>query len=160
MIGRNLYFQLVFRVLLMSVIAMAAGYCIAVNGSFAFVIISLACEILIIVNLVKYLNSTNRKLSYFFESVQNEDSTLLFPTNESNRTIQELFQGLTKVNSQIQQLKIESRQQEQYFQTLLENVATGIVTFNSKGFVLHANSAVKKIVGLHILTHINQLEKD
>ncbi len=159
MISRNLYFQLVVRVILMGLIAMATGYFVIAKGSFLLIFIGVICEIVVIVNLVKYLNSTNRKLSYFLESVQNEDSTLLFPTNEPNLTIRELYQSLTKVNSQIQQLKIESRQQEQYFQLLLENVATGIVTFNSKGFVLHANSAVKKILGIHVLTHINQLER-
>ncbi|HAH25721.1 MAG TPA: ATP-binding protein [Prolixibacteraceae bacterium] len=67
--------------------------------------------------------------------------------------------GLDKVNKQIQKLKIESRQQEQYFQTLLEHVATGIMTFDARGFVLHANSAAKKMLGVEILTHLNQLEK-
>ncbi|HAQ19114.1 MAG TPA: ATP-binding protein [Prolixibacteraceae bacterium] len=84
---------------------------------------------------------------------------LSFPTNITDKSIREIYQGLNKVNSQIQQLKIEGRQQEQYFQTLLEHVAMGIVTFNSRGFVLHANSAAKKMLGIRVLTHINQLER-
>jgi nitrogen fixation/metabolism regulation signal transduction histidine kinase len=80
-------------------------------------------------------------------------------TNEPNQPIRELYQSLNKVNKQIQQVKIESRQQEQYFQTLLEKVATGIITFDSNGFVLHANLATKMMLGIHVLTHINQLER-
>jgi nitrogen fixation/metabolism regulation signal transduction histidine kinase len=98
-------------------------------------------------------------MSFFLESIENEDSTLLFSSNESNQAIRELYRNLNKVNSQIQQVKIEGRQQEQYFQTLLEHVATGIITFNAKGFVLHANRAVKRMLGIHVLTHINQLER-
>ena len=159
MISRNLYFQLIFRVGLLFLFAIAAGTCVALHGSVTWVFLFLFFEVLVIINLIKYLNSTNRKLSFFLESIENEDSTLLMTTNEPNQPIRELYQSLNKVNRQIQQVKIESRQQEQYFQTLLEQVATGIITFDANGFVLHANQAIKKMLGIHVLTHINQLER-
>ena len=159
MISRNLYFQLVFRVVLIVIIALAAGFCVATKGSSALVVLLLVIETLVVLNLIRYLNTTNRKLSFFLESIENEDSTLLFDTKESNKPIRELYQSLNKVNRQIQQVKIENHQQEQYFQTLLEQVATGIITYDPNGFVLHANHATKKMLGLNVLTHINQLER-
>ena len=159
MISRNLYFQILIRVLLIVFPALAAGWMIASGQLVVFVYLCIFIIIIVVVNLVNYLNSTNRKISYFLDSVQNEDSTLSFPVNITNKPIREIYLGLNKVNKQIQQLKIESRQQEQYFQTLLEHVGTGIVTFNTKGFVLHANSAAKKMLGVNNLTHLNQLEK-
>ena len=159
MISRNLYFQLIFRVILLVIIAMAAGTCLALHASLTWVFLLMVLELLVIINLIRYLNSTNRKLSFFLESIENEDSTLLMTTNEPNQPIRELYQSLNKVNKQIQQVKIESRQQEQYFQTLLEQVATGIINFDTNGFVLHANQAIKKMLGIHVLTHVNQLER-
>jgi len=159
MISRNLYFQILIRVLLIVFPALAAGWMIASGQLVIFVYLCIFIIIIVVVNLVTYLNSTNRKISYFLDSVQSEDSTLSFPVNISDKPIREIYQGINKVNKQIQQLKIESRQQEQYFQTLLEHVGTGIVTFNTKGLVHHANSAAKKMLGVNILTHLNQLEK-
>jgi len=159
MISRNLYFQLVFRVVLIVIIALAAGFCVATKGSSTLVVLLLVIETFVVLNLIRYLNTTNRKLSFFLESIENEDSTLLFDTKESNKSIRELYQSLNKVNRQIQQVKIENHQQEQYFQTLLEQVATGIITYDPKGFVLHANHATKKMLGMNVLTHINQLER-
>jgi len=159
MISRNLYFQLVSKVVLIVIIALAAGFCVATKSSSALVILFLIIETLVVLNLIGYLNTTNRKLGFFLESIENEDSTLLFDTNESNKPIRELCQSLNKVNRQIQQVKIESRQQEQYFQTLLEQVATGIITYDPNGFVLHANHATKKMLGMNVLTHIKQLER-
>jgi len=159
MVSRNLYFQIVFRVLLIVIPALVAGWLIASDHSPLLILMCFSLVLAVAINLVNYLNSTNRKISYFLESVQNEDSTLSFPTNISDQPIREIYQGLNKVNKQIQQLKIENQQREQYFQTLLEHVATGIVTFNPKGFVLHANSAAKKMLGVDVLTHINQLER-
>jgi two-component system nitrogen regulation sensor histidine kinase NtrY len=159
MIGRNLYFQIIFRIVMIVLLSLAAGWMMASGQSLTLILLSFFIIVVVIINLIKYQNSTNRKISYFLESVQNEDSTLSFPTNITDKPIREIYQGLNKVNKQIQQLKIEGRQQEQYFQTLLEYVATGIVTFNTKGFVLHANSSAKKMLGVDVLTHINQLER-
>ncbi len=159
MIGRNLYFQIIFRVILIVLLSLTAGWMIASGQSTALIFMCFCLITLVVFNLISYLNSTNRKISYFLESVQNEDSMLSFPTNITDKPIREIYQGLNKVNKQIQLLKIEGRQQEQYFQTLLEHVATGIVTFNASGFVLHANTAAKKMLGIDVLTHINQLER-
>jgi nitrogen fixation/metabolism regulation signal transduction histidine kinase len=158
MISRNFYVQIVFRVILLVMAAIGAGLAVASGYNFLagiFVITTIP----IVFNLIRLLNTTNRKMSYFLESVQNNDSTLIFPTHVSDRSIRELYEGLNKINEQIKQLKIENQQREQYFQTILENVGTGIITCNSKGFILHANSAVKRMLGLDVLTHINQLER-
>jgi two-component system, NtrC family, nitrogen regulation sensor histidine kinase NtrY len=158
MISRNFYAQLIFRVVLLVIAALSAGLAIASDYN-SLVIVCMLAIIPIVLNLIRFLNTTNRKISYFLESVQNNDSTLIFPTHISGKPIRELYEGLNKVNEQIKQLKIENQQREQYFQTLLENVGTGIITYNSKGFVLHANSAVKRMLGLDVLTHVNQLER-
>jgi nitrogen fixation/metabolism regulation signal transduction histidine kinase len=110
-------------------------------------------------NLISYLNSTNRKIRFFFDSVRNDDSNLAFPTETGNASLNELYNSMNKVNKQIQQLKIENRQQEQYFGTLLEHLATGIITYNDKGFILHANSAAKKLLSMDVLTHLQQIER-
>jgi nitrogen fixation/metabolism regulation signal transduction histidine kinase len=67
--------------------------------------------------------------------------------------------GLNKVNEQIQRLKIENLQREQFFRTLLEHIPTGIVTFDSKGYVQHTNSGAKNMLSIEVLTHIDQLER-
>lgn len=158
MISRNLYFQIVFRVLLIVFLALVAGVFVAAD-MYMLTFLCLLIEVPLVINLIKYLNTTNRKMSYFLESIQNNDSSLLFPSNITGKPIRELYDGLNKVNVQIQQLKIESQQREQYFQTLMEHVATGIISYNSKGFVLHANSAAKRMLGVDVLTHLHQLER-
>ena len=159
MISRNLYYNLIFRVLLIVILSLLAGWVVAVKGSLLLVALNLFLILLVIFNLIGYLNGTNRKISYFLDSVKNDDSTLSFPTHVNDITIKELHEGFNNVNKQIQQLKIESRQQEQYYQTLLEHVATGILTFDPQGFVIHANTALKKLLSVDVLTHINQLER-
>lgn len=159
MISRNLYVQIIVRVLAIVFVAMAAAFVYSEKSSDGWTIFILLLELPLVFNLISFLNNTNRKISYFLESVQNNDSALLIPGNITGKYVRELVGGLNKINEQIQRLKIENQQREQYFQTLLEHAATGMITFNEKGFVLHANSAVKKLLGVEVLTHIHQLER-
>lgn len=155
----KLYVHILLRVVLLIVPAIMVGWLIASDKPVELIYIGVAIMVILIGNLANYLNATNRKISYFLESVQNDDSALSFPTEGVAPSTRHIYMALRNVNEQIQKLKIESQQKEQYFQTLLEQVATGIVTFNTKGFILHANTAAKKMLGVEVLTHISQLER-
>jgi nitrogen fixation/metabolism regulation signal transduction histidine kinase len=110
-------------------------------------------------SLISYLNRTNRNIRFFFDSVRNDDSNLSFPVDNKTASLRELNQSMNRVNQQIQNLKIENRQQEQYFQKILEHLATGIITYNNKGFILHANSSAKRLLSIDVLTHLQQIER-
>ena len=159
MFSKSLYFNIVFRVFFIVLVSCLLSYFLVIDKSFRF---SILCVILITaqtINLISYLNSTNKKIRFFFDSVRNDDSNLFFPFEITNTSLSTLYQSMNKVNNQIQQLKIENRQQEQYFGTMLEHLATGIITYNDKGFILHANSAAKNLLSIEVLTHLQQIER-
>jgi two-component system nitrogen regulation sensor histidine kinase NtrY len=159
MISRNLYLNIVLRVLLIVVLSILLGYLIVKDQSFRIVLLCLMAIIILTTNLIYYLNATNRKIRFFFDSVRNDDSSLSFPMETGNKTFRELNKSLNRVNEQIQHLKIENRNQEQYFQILLEHIATGIITYNDKGFITNANSSAKRLLSMEVLTHLQQIEK-
>jgi len=159
MISKNLYFQFLFRVLLLIAISLFWGWLIFEKEYYIFSIIVGFVIIILGANLIHFLNITNRRLRYFFDAIQNEDSTLTFPEKTGNKTFKELNNSLNRVNLQIQQIQIENRQQEQYFQALIEHATTGILTFDMDGFILHSNSFIKRLLSLDVLTHLNQLKK-
>ena len=159
MFSKNLYFNIVLRVFFIVLMSCALSYFIVIGRSFRFSIICIAFIMILTYNLISYLNRTNKKIRYFFDSVRNDDSNLYFPFEITNTSLSKLYQSMNKVNNQIQQLKIENRQQEQYFRTLLEHLATGIITYNDKGFILHANTSARKLLSLDVLTHLAQIER-
>ncbi len=159
MISKNLYINILIRTGLIVTLALLMGYLVFVQQSIRFSIICLVVIIILTVNLITYLNRTNRNIKFFFDSVRNDDSNLSFPVDKKSGSLRELHQSMNNVNLQIQELKIENAQQEQYFQKILEHLATGIITYNNKGFILHANSAAKRLLSLDILTHLRQIEQ-
>jgi len=159
MISKNLFLQIFFRVLLLVLFSLLLGWLIFEKGEYIFSIVITIIIVIQTSNLVRFMNITNRRLHYFFDAVQNEDATLLFPEQTTNKTLLELNRSLNKVNSQIQQIHMENRKQEQYFQALIEHAATGMMTFDKNGFVLHSNSLIKRLFSVDVLTHLNQLRK-
>ncbi len=159
MISKNLYLNLLIRVLFIVILSVLLGYLIASDKSLRISLICFFAVAILTANLISFLNSTNKKIKYFFDSVRNDDSNLFFPDEEKNKTVREIFRNMNKVNEQIRHLKIENRNQEHYFQILIEHLAIGIITFDKKGFILHSNSTAKKLLGTDVITHIKQLER-
>ena len=159
MISKRLYLNIALRVSLIAALSVLLGYLIFEEQSIRFSIICLATVIILTISLIYYLNRTNRNIRYFFDSVRNDDSNLSFSVDKMSGSLRELHNSMNSVNHQIQQLKIKNRQQEQYFQKILEHLATGIITYNDKGFINHANSAAKRLLSLDVLTHLQQIER-
>ncbi len=159
MISKKLYINIIIRVSLIVALTMLLGWLIFKEQSIRFSIICTLTIIIMTVSLITYLNRTNRNIRFFFDSVKNDDSNLTFPVDNKSGNLKELHQSMNNVNQQIQNLKIENRQQEQYFQKILELLATGIITYDNKGFIHHANSAAKRLLALEVLTHLQQIER-
>ncbi|MBN2861524.1 MAG: ATP-binding protein [Bacteroidales bacterium] len=159
MISRNFYLAISIRLIITVILAALSGYLLASGRPATVPILFLLAVILLIINLILFINRTNDKIRFFFDAVRNEDSNLAFPVETKNKSLRELYRSMNTVNQHIQQLKVENRQQEQYFRRLIEHLATGIMTFNEKGFILHANSAAKRLLSADVLTHLQQIER-
>jgi two-component system, NtrC family, nitrogen regulation sensor histidine kinase NtrY len=159
MFSRNIYINILLRVAVIVALSIILGYIAFVLKQVRLTIICSGLLFVVTLNLVLYLNKTNRKMRFFFDSIRNDDSGLNFPDKTGSHIIDDLSEGMNRVNRQIQTLKIENRQQEQYFSTLIEHLAVGIITYNDKGFIIHSNSAAKKLLGMDVLTHTEQLSR-
>lgn len=159
MISKWLSANIVIRVSLIAAFSILLGYFIFGSASLRFSLICAVIVVILTINLISFLNRTNRNIRFFFDSVRNDDSNLSFPVDNRTSSLRELNQSMNRVNQQIQNLKIENRQQEQYFQKILEHVGTGIITYNRKGFIFHANSAARRLLSTEVLTHLQQIER-
>ena len=158
MASRNLYLVLILRVIALTITALGFAFLVLEN-QLGFSFFTGSILLLQAVLLIQYLNKTNRKIAYFFNAIENQDSSIHFPEEMENQSIKDLNKSLNRVNHLIQKVKIENQSQEQYYQTILEQAAIGILTVNEKGHILFANATVKKTLNYESLTHIQQLNK-
>jgi len=156
---RSYRFQIGIKTSLVAVWAFALAWSVFTRQNMFWSILFGLGILFQIAHLIQYQNQLTERISYFFESIKNEDFSQNFELRDKSAIILKLHQNMRLINDYIQQIKIDSQQQEQYFRALIEQVGTGILSFNEKGFVLHANQSLKKLLGLEQLTHLKQLEK-
>jgi two-component system, NtrC family, nitrogen regulation sensor histidine kinase NtrY len=114
MISRKIQVRIILFITATVLLSVLLGFLIVREESVRW---SILCSVAIIglaVQMVSYLNRTNRNIRFFFDSVKNDDSSLSFSVDEKGAGIRELHESMNRVNKQIQQLKILNRQQEQY----------------------------------------------
>lgn len=159
MISKKIYFRIILYISLIVSFSVILGFLIVNKQPVRYSLLCLFIIVIVAGSLVSYLNRTNRNMKLFFDSVKNEDSSLTFAAEDFGTGLRELHESMNRVNRQIQQLKIKNREQEQFFKIILEQLATGIITYDRKGFIHHSNSAARNLLSLDSLTHLRQLEK-
>jgi len=113
--------------------------------------------VLFFIYVLKYLNKTNRDLINFLdaikqlENVSSEDSSDL-SFNRLNITYNE-------ITNQLKNAWLAKEYEQQYFQYTLENIGTGIISFDSAGDIETFNKAAKKIFGVEKLNNLKELGK-
>ena len=157
--SKNLYLNIILRCCLLAVSALLAGWIFFDQKIPALGIFLAVIFVFQVTELIRYLNRTNRQIAFFFDAVRNDDSSLSFPANTGNRSLNELNTSLNRVNESIKNIKIELQKQEQYFKTILEHVSIGIITFNEQGNIFLSNTAARSLLNCNPLTHINQLQR-
>lgn len=159
MILKRTFLVVLSRVLLMAISSLLfAGL---LMGHFGLDLV-FATGVLIVVQvwlLARYMNRVNRKLSFFFQSLLNEDTSFRLPSNSEDPMAIELHRSLNQVNQKIEAIRVRAREQELKFQAVVEQAVSGLLAFDSQGFVFVTNSATLQMLGLEVLTHIKQLAR-
>ena len=158
MASRNFYIQLVVRILLITLTAILLGFGV-VTPAYIWLFVSLIALVIQVYSLIRYINSTNRKIAYFFDAIKNEDFTLRFPERVAIKSFKELNQSLNRVNGLIQEVHVQLQIREKYYQEILKQANIGIMTYNAKGHILYANPSLEKLLNYSPLNHIKQLKQ-
>ena len=158
MIYRSFNLQIVIRILLSVALAADLGYCISIHSWDVVVLISLFL-ILLVWNITYFMNSVNRKISFFFDAVRNEDTSLHFPENIPDKSLKELHHGFNRVNTLISEIKIRNEHNERFFREIMEHSATGLLALDEQDYVVMVNESALSFLGLPHISHLHLLKQ-
>lgn len=155
---RRISLHLLFYILIIVGCAIASYVLFSLSYHGWGVFAALGAVIYISKTLTLY-NSVNRKIAYFFESIENDDYSLNFIERKGTSAEMFLSYILNKMKNIIQKTRIEAQQKEKFYELILESIHSGIIVLNDKGFVLQSNIAALKLLGMNVFTHIRQLDR-
>jgi len=157
MIFKNLYFNIIVRILIIS------GSCILLpiaHAKYHDLVINVNIVALVVIQiilLIRKLNFTNRDLISFLDSIKYDDSSIILSNAFQNQDYFRLSKRLQNVNKQILKLKEQNLQQDQYFKTVTEHATVGLLGFDEEGQVKLCNKAFRELLNVESVTKISTL---
>jgi two-component system, NtrC family, nitrogen regulation sensor histidine kinase NtrY len=112
-----------------------------------------------LVEIYYFISLTNRKLTRFLESVKYQDFISGFTTdNKLGKSFKDLNVAFNDVLEAFRKARSEKEEHWQYLNTVVQQVRTGIISFDSDGNVQLINSNAKRFVGLSNIKNLNELK--
>lgn len=155
---KNFYFNIIFRILVLTGLSSTAAYYLFVGKNYWLGGSLIIIAVFVAVFLIRYFNNINRWMTYFLLGIENEDTTLKPPPKSGNRSIDDVYKGMDRLNELFKNAKIEISTQEQYFKKVIKQSATGLFSINAHQRIININPAATKLTGLYEFHHINSLK--
>lgn len=123
-----------------------------VSMSLLFVVI-----ILQVMQLIKYVERTNEKLTRFLNSIRYSDFSRAFPDHGLGSSFEALNNAFSRVIEEFKKERAEKQEHFRYLQTVVQHVGIGLISFNHNGEVELINTAAKRLFQIPTLRNINAL---
>lgn len=98
-----------------------------------------------------------RKVSFLLDAIENNDSSIHFYERIPDQDTSQVNVMLNRIACMLQGIKLETIQQEKYYELILDFVETGIVVVDEKGVVQQKNRKALELLGMEVFTHVKQL---
>ncbi len=109
--------------------------------------------------LFRFTSQTNRKLTRFLESVKYSDFISGFATdNKLGKSFRDLNAAFNEVLEAFRKARTEKEEHWQYLNTIVQQVRTGIISFDPEGQVQLMNTNAKRFIGVANLKNVHELE--
>ncbi|MEM7109876.1 MAG: ATP-binding protein [Bacteroidota bacterium] len=136
--------RLVFIFLNMAVLSLIFG---DVRLFFNQIILAVAL-IIQVIEMVRYINYTNRELAKFLLAIKYDDFSISFQKSKLGRSFRDLHESFAELVDAIQNAKIEKEAQLQYLQQAIDRVDIGIISIENDDQIVLLNNAAKKLLNL------------
>ena len=107
-------------------------------------IAGLICALL----LLRIYDSTNEVISFFFDSLRNDDTTLQFPVKNVNTSLRKLYQSMNLLNAHFKDIRLHNEYNETYYRTIIQNASAGLVVINSNNVIELINQVACNYAGI------------
>lgn len=115
-----------------------------------FMVVSIALAIAMITMQLTFI----KKMKFVISAIDNKDYMFSFVVNKKHKDINAY---LNTIKDMLENARKEVVDKEKYYQLILENISSGVMVTNQNNSILRINNAMRTILGVDNITHINNL---
>lgn len=98
-----------------------------------------------------------QKIALMFDAIDNSDYAFKYVTRGRSSNDKMVNESLNRITQILFQAKAETVQKEKYYELIMNQVNTGIIVEDDKGYIFQTNNEALRLLGLTIFTHVRQL---
>lgn len=152
--------RVLFRVLILSGLLALFFYLIGDSDKIVSAVIVAATIIAVIIELFRYVERTNRKLTRFLESVRYSDFISGFTADHNlGKSFKNLNIAFNEVLEAFRKARSEKEEHWQYLNTVVQQIGTGLLSFDTDGNVELINTVAKKYLRTPQIRNIEEIKK-
>jgi two-component system nitrogen regulation sensor histidine kinase NtrY len=158
MVYKRFRTNITVRIILLSLFLCLFFYLLFQTELFAALFITAVLCIYQTYSLVHYVETTNRDLSRFFETIQYEDFSQTFKDDGRGNSFSELRAAFNDVCNAFRKARSEKEEHYHYLQTVVQHIGVGLIAFRRDGEVELINTAAKRLLNVPRLKNVKNLE--
>ena len=155
---KNFRLQIVLRILTLSISILLLVLLIIKSQLYPALFLIAIILVYQIVSLIRFIETTNRRLSQFLQAIRYADFSQSFSIKGLGSSFKELNQAFTDVIEDFKKIRKEKEEQYQYLQTVVQHIGIGLIAFYENGEIELMNSAAKRLLNRPKLRRIQQME--
>lgn len=156
---KNYKYKLFFHLALLILCIVLTTWLI---GNQYFIFFTFFLSIVAVVQLVSInalFDKTLKDVKYFLGCIQYEDFTSRFPSKKQSKLVSNLYDQYNQILADFQLKKRGKESKLLFYQSILQEIETGILVFNASHEIKVANSAFYKILGFNKINSILSIKE-
>jgi len=108
--------------------------------------------------LLRYVETSNRELVKFLKSIQYDDFSATYSLRKRGKSFDELYETFNHVVKKFLEIRADREAQYHYLHSIVHHIQIGLLIIDEKGEVLLSNSATQKLLHIHQLKNTSDIE--
>ncbi len=108
-------------------------------------------------SFIRWIERKNIRLARFLEAIEAADFTQTFSNNTRSKAFDELNRSLNRIAQRFEEMRVETEDQFQYLQFVVEQLTVGLIAFRQDGKIDMINRAAKRLLGVPQLKNVKDL---
>lgn len=157
MVFRSFHLRIVIRVLVLGILMWVFIYALSRQHWYVATFTSGVLIIASLVELIRFLNHTNRELGNFLLSIRHNDLTNYYPAKIAEKSFKGLSQAFNEVIDLYKKAKIDREVHYQYLQNVINHISTAVICYKDDGTIALFNQPARNLLGIKNPRTIDQI---
>lgn len=159
MVYRSFILNITIRIAVLIIAICGFAWFLLLNVDYIKASFALLLVVLIVAELIRYVNKSNRDFRDFVHLLKNNDFSSRFNAEGKGRSFENLYNEMSELSEKYHAINMERELKHRHLQTVLGHVDIGIISYDSSGSIQIVNQAFKDLFYLPYISEHQSIDK-